>query len=62
MLSRNKYLQSERQNYVRLGELILVLLAHINDGSVVASLEFLQFELSTFRHWHALQIGHQQVH
>lgn len=41
MLSRNKYLKSERQNYVRLGELILVLLTHVNDGGGVASLELL---------------------
>lgn len=41
MLTKNKYLQSERQNYIRLGELILVLLTHVNDGGGMASLELL---------------------
>lgn len=55
------YLQGERQHDVGLGELVLTLLAHVDDGSIVAALELLKLELATFGHRHALQVGHEQV-
>lgn len=55
------YLQGEGEQDIGLGQLVLTLLAHVNDGSVVAPFEFLQLELSTLGHRHALQVGHEQV-
>ncbi len=56
------YLQSERENHVRLGQRVLVLLAHVNDGGVVSSFQLLEFELPSLGHGHALQIGHQLIY
>lgn len=60
--SESTDLQCEGQHHVRLGQRILVLLAHVHDGGVVTSLQLLQLELSSLGHRHALQVGHQQVH
>lgn len=56
------YLQSEGQNHIRLGQRVLVLLAHVDDGGVVSPFQLLEFELASLRHRHALQIGHQLIH
>lgn len=58
----SSYLQREGENHVGLGQRVLVLLAHVNDGGVVAPLQLLQLELSALGHGHALQVGHQLVH
>lgn len=55
------YLQGEGQNHVRLGQCVLVLLAHVNDRSVVSPFQLLDFELSALGHGHALQVGHQLI-
>lgn len=56
-----QYLQAEGQNHVRLGQCVLVLLAHVNDRSVVSPFQLLDFELSALGHGHALQVGHQLI-
>lgn len=56
------YLQSEGQNHIRLGQRVLVLLAHVDDGGVVSPFQLLEFELASLGHRHALQIGHQLIH
>lgn len=55
------YLQGEGEQDIGLGQLVLTLLAHVDDGSVVAPFEFLQLEFPTLGHRHALQVGHEQV-
>lgn len=59
--ARAFYLQGESQHDVGLGELVLTLLAQVNDGSIVAALELLKLELAALGHRHALQVGHEQV-
>lgn len=59
--SQSTNLQGEGQHHIRFGQRVLVLLAHVHDGGVVASFQLLQLELSSLGHWHALQVGHQQV-
>lgn len=56
------YLQGEGQDHVGLGQRVLVLLAHVDDGGVVSSLQLLQLELSSLGHGHALQVGHELIH
>lgn len=55
------YLQAEGQNHVWLGQCVFVLLAHVNDRSVVSPFQLLDFELSALGHRHALQVGHQLI-
>lgn len=57
-----QHLQSEGENHVRLGQSVLVLLAHVDDGGVVSPFQLLEFELSSLGHGHALQVGHQLIH
>jgi len=56
------YLQGEGEHHVGLGQRVLVLLAHVDDGGVVSALELLQLELAALGHRHALQVGHELVH
>lgn len=56
------YLQSEGQNHIRLGQSVLVLLAHVDNGGIMSPFQLLQFKLSTLGDGHALQISHQLIH
>jgi len=54
-------LQGEGEDHVRLGQRVLILLAHVHDGGVVTSLQLLQLELPALGDGHALQVGHKEV-